>query len=209
MELQKNSALLSAENTVLLLVDHQVGLLSGVRDISAAELIHNLVGIAKAATIMGVPVIVTAVGSDGLWGPTIPELLAALPNVNVIKRTTINAWDEPKVVEAVNATGRKQLLVAGISTEVCASMPAISAKEAGYDSRVIIDASGTFNEAKRIAGLQRLNTLGIQITDYATAAVEMLKDNANPLAGAVYNAIDLSVSNIVYELNDAVKKGYK
>ncbi len=203
------SSLLSAENTTLLMVDHQVGLLSGVRDFSTAELAHNIAALAKAAKVLGVPIIVTAVGSDGLWGPTIPELLAVLPDVHIIKRTTINAWDEPEVVKAVNATGRKQLLVAGISLEVCASMPAISAKEAGYDARVVLDASGTFNESKRIAGLQRLNTLGIQVTDYATAAVEMLKDNANPLAGALYNAIDLSFSNIVYELNDAVKKGYK
>lgn len=88
-------------------------------------------------------------------------------------------------------------------------MPAISAKEAGYDARVVLDASGTFNNAKRIAGLQRLNTLGIQVTDYATACVEMLKDNASPLAGALYAAIDLSFANIIYCLNDAVKKGYK
>jgi copper chaperone CopZ len=80
-------------------------------------------------------------------------------------------------------------------------------KEAGYDARVVLDASGTFNEAKRTAGLQRLNTLGIQVTDYATAAVEMLKDNSSPLAGALYEAIDLSFANIVYQLNDAVKNG--
>lgn len=205
----KTSPLLSKENTVLLLVDHQVGLLSGVRDFSTAELTHNIVGLAKAAKALGIPVIVTAVGSDGLWGPTLPELLAVLPDIKVIKRTTINAWDDPEVVKAVKATGRKQLLVAGISLEVCASFPAISAKQDGYDSRVVLDASGTFSEAKRVAGLQRLNTLGIQVTDYATAAVEMLKDNADPLAGAVYAAIDLSFANIVYELNQAVKKGYK
>lgn len=205
----KISPLLSRENTALLLVDHQVGLLSGVRDFSTAELTHNIVGLAKAAKALGVPIIVTAVGSDGLWGPTLPELLAALPEIKVIKRTTINAWDDPEVVKAVKATGKKQLLVAGISLEVCASLPAISAKQDGYDARVVLDASGTFNEAKRTAGLQRLNTLGIQVTDYATAAVEMLKDNADPLAGAVYAAIDLSFSNIVYELNQAVKKGYK
>lgn len=204
-----SSALLSKDNTVLLLVDHQVGLLSGVRDFSTAELTHNIVGLAKAAKVLGIPVIVTAVGSDGLWGPTIPELLAVLPDITVIKRTTINAWDDPNVVNAVKATGKTQILVAGISLEVCASLPAISAKEAGYDARVVLDASGTFNEAKRTAGLQRLNTLGIQVTDYATAAVEMLKDNSSPLAGALYEAIDLSFANIVYQLNDAVKKGYK
>lgn len=205
----KISALLSRENTVLLLVDHQVGLLSGVRDYNTAELTHNIVALAKAAKVLGIPIIITAVDSNGLWGPTLPELVATLPNVSIIKRTSINAWDDANVVKAVKATGRKQLLVAGISLEVCASMPAISAKEAGYDSRVVIDASGTFNESKRIAGMQRLNTLGIQVTDYATAAVEMLKDNADPLSGALYNAIDLSFSNIVYELSEATKKSIK
>ena len=203
------TALVSKENTVLLLVDHQVGLLSGVRDYATAELTHNIVALAKAAKVLGIPVIITAVGSDGLWGPTLPELLAVYPEISVIKRTTINAWDDSNVVRAVRATGRNQLLVAGISLEVCASMPAIAANEAGFDARVVLDASGTFNESKRIAGLQRLQTLGIQVTDYATAAVELLKDNASPLANELYNAIDLNFANIVYQLNDAVKKGYK
>lgn len=85
------SALLSKGNTVLLLVDHQIGLLSGVRDFTTAGLTHNIVALAKAAKILGVPIIVTAVGSEGLWGLTIPKLLAALPDVTVIKRTTIRS----------------------------------------------------------------------------------------------------------------------
>lgn len=203
------SPILQKENTVLLLVDEQIGLLSGVRDISTAELRKNVVALAKSAQIMGIPVIITAVGSDGLWGPVIPELTATLPNVTVIKRSVINAWDDPNVVKAVEATGRKQILIAGISLEVCASLPAISATQAGYDARVVLDASGTFNESKRVAGIQRLTTLGIQLTDYATAAVELLKDNADPNANAVYGALGLDFATTVWQLNDAVKKGYK
>lgn len=203
------SPILQKENTILLLVDEQVGLLSGVRDISTADLRKNVVAIAKAAQLLGIPVILTAVGSDGLWGPVIPELTTVLPNVKVIKRTVINAWDDPNVVKAVEATGRKQILIAGISLEVCASLPAISATQAGYDVRVLLDASGTFNENKRTAGIQRLSALGIQLTDYATAAVELLKDNADTKANEVYNAIGLDFATTVWQLNDAVKKGYK
>lgn len=102
--------------------------------------------------------------------------------------------------EAVAATGRKQLVVAGISFEVCASLPAIAAKEEGYDPRVVLDASGTFYDAKRMAGLHRLTALGIQVTDYATVAVELLRDNADSAADKVYGALDFDFSRIVQDL---------
>ncbi|MCV5714222.1 isochorismatase family protein, partial [Escherichia coli] len=89
----------------------------------------------------------------------------------VINRTVINAWDDPAVRAAIEKTGHKQLIIAGVSLEICASFPALSAKAAGYDARVVLDASGTFNEAKRTTGLQRLLGAGIPVTDYASAAV--------------------------------------
>jgi len=204
---QQPSHLLLRENTVLLLVDHQVGLLTGVRDISTSTLKHNVAGLAKACRILGVPVVVTSAGA--LWGPTVPELLAVLPEVKIIERNLVNAWDDKNIVKAIEATGRKQILIAGISLEVCAAFPAISAKAAGYDPRVVVDASGTFNGAKKHTGLLRLSTLGIQVTDYATAAVELLKDNADPKAHDVYGAINMDFANLVWQLSDAVKKGNK
>src|SRR5579863_5506903 len=85
---------LTPENAALLLIDHQVGLLTGVRDIPVAELKHNAVALAKAAKALGVPTIVTATSPE-MWGPTIPELTEALPEISVINRTTVNAFDEP------------------------------------------------------------------------------------------------------------------
>ncbi|WP_240533569.1 isochorismatase family protein [Aeromonas veronii] len=120
--------MLSRDNAVLLLVDHQVGLLSGVRDTTVGELKHNVVALANAARALGVPVIVTATMPDGMWGPTMPELTSALPDVKVINRTVINAWDDPAVRAAIEKTGRKQLIIAGVSLEICASFPALSAK---------------------------------------------------------------------------------
>ena len=206
MASNSNLTMLSRDDTVLLLVDHQIGLYTGVRDINVADLKHNVVALAKAAKTMGIPVVMTATMPDGMWGPTIPELTSALPGVPVISRTAINAWEDPKVQEAVRKTGRKQILIAGVSLEVCATFPALSAKAAGFDSRVVLDASGTFSEAKRITGLQRLAGAGVPVTDYATAGVELLKDNMDPKAHEVYGALDIPFATLVWQLNDAASK---
>src|ERR1700722_3199405 len=86
---------LTTDNAALLLIDHQVGLFTGVRDIPVAELRHNVVALAKAGRVLGVPIIVTATSPE-MWGPTIPELIEALPGVSIINRTTVNAFDEPR-----------------------------------------------------------------------------------------------------------------
>src|SRR5437667_7802619 len=90
---------LTRNNALLLLVDHQVGLYTGVRDIDTMQLTHNVVGLAKAALALKIPVIVTTT-TENMWGPMIPELREALPGVKVIERTTVNAWDERRVVDA-------------------------------------------------------------------------------------------------------------
>jgi nicotinamidase-related amidase len=199
-------SMLSRDDTVLVLVDHQIGLFTGVRDITVADLKHNVVALAKAAKAMGVPVIVTATMPDGMWGPTIPELTAALPGVPVISRTVINAWDDPNLRAAIKKTGRKQILIAGVSLEVCAMFPALSAKAAGYDARVVLDSSGTFNDAKRTVGLQRLQGAGVPVTDYASAGVEWLRDNADPKAQEVYGDLDIPSATLVWQLKSANSK---
>jgi hypothetical protein len=109
---------LTRGNAVLLLVDHQVGLYTGVRDIDTLELKHNVVGLTKALRVMKIPVVVTTT-TEKMWGPLIPALAEALQDVLRIERTTVNAWTEKRVVDAVKATGHKQLIVTGISTNVC------------------------------------------------------------------------------------------
>lgn len=199
-------SLLKRDTTALLLTDHQVGLYTGVRDITVGDLKHNVVALAKAARILGVPVILTATMTDGMWGPVIPELLAAVPGVQPIVRSKINAWEDPRVAAAVAKTGRRQLLVAGVSLEICATYPALSAKAEGYDARVVLDASGTFNEAKRTAGLARLAGAGIPIMDYASAAVEMLGDNADPKANEIYAALDMPFATLVWQVTEGARK---
>ena len=206
MEPRKYQDRLTPENAALLLIDHQVGLFTGVRDIPVAELKHNVVALAKAVKVLGVPLIVTATSPE-MWGPVIPELTQALPGISIINRTTVNAFDEPRFAKAVEATGRKKLIIAGVSTEVCLALPAIHATGIGYDAYAVIDASGTFSETKRITGLLRMVQAGVIVSDYATVAVEMLKDNASPKAGDLYAALDMPFAGLIRQLAGAFAKG--
>src|SRR5258705_4277815 len=118
---------LTSDNAALILVDHQVGLMTGVRDMSPAELKHNVVALAKAAQALKLPIVVTTTARDSMWGPTFPELVEALPGIEIVDRSSVNAFDDARVTRAIEATVRKKLIFAGISLEVCAAFPAITA----------------------------------------------------------------------------------
>jgi nicotinamidase-related amidase len=197
---------LTSENAALVLIDHQIGLMTGVRDYSTGELKHNVVGLAKAAKALKLPIVVTTTARDSMWGPTFPELGAALPGVEIMDRSSVNAFDDARVARAIEATGRKKLIFAGISLEVCAAFPAITAVGKGYSAYVAVDASGTFSETKRQAGLLRMLQAGVIVSDYATLVVEILKDNARPEAGAVYDAMDMPWAKLVGQIAQAFGK---
>src|SRR5260221_4086572 len=118
---------LTADNAAVLLVDHQVGLFTGVVDIDVLTLKHNVVALAKAAKGLKLPTILTATAPEGEWGPAIPELLAARPDLHVLARTTVNPWDDPRFTHAVEVRGRRKLIIAGVSTEGFLGMTAIRA----------------------------------------------------------------------------------
>jgi len=197
---------LTSENAALVLVDHQVGLMTGVRDYSTGELKHNVVALAKAAKALKLPTVVTTTARDSMWGPTFPELVAALPGAEIIDRSSVNAFDDARVARAIESTGRKKLIFAGISLEVCAAFPAMTAVGKGYGAYVAVDASGTFSETKRQAGLLRMMQAGVIVSDYATLMVEILKDNARPEAGAVYEALDMPWAKLVGQIAQAYRK---
>lgn len=195
---------ITRENAAVVLVDHQVGLLTGVRDVPLGELKHNVVAMARAATVLGIPLVVTTTAADSMWGPTTPELVQALPaGQKIIDRSTVNAWHDDHVREAIEATGRQKLIFAGVSLEVCAALPAIAATAAGYDAYVAVDASGTFSRTKREAGLLRMQQAGVVVSDYATLLVEALADNAAPEAGALYAALDMPFAVLVGQISAA------
>jgi len=194
---------LTKDNAALVLVDHQVGLMTGIRDYSVADLKHNVVGLAKAAKALGLPIVTTTTSATALWGPAFPELVAALPEQDFIDRTTVNAWDDARVADAIKATGRKKLIFAGVSLEVCAAFPAMRAVREGYQAYVAVDASGTFNQTKRETGLMRLVQSGVVIADGASLMVEILTDNAAPEAMDVYGALDMDWATLVHQVRSS------
>src|SRR6266849_2635117 len=185
---------LTRDNAILLLVDHQVGLYTGIRDIDVLQLKHNIVGLTRAMLALKVPVVLTTT-TEKMWGPLIPELAEVLPGVPVMERTTVNAWDEKRFVDAVKTTGRKNLIVTGISTDVCLAFPAIAALVDGFQSYAVIDASGGFTRTQVDMGILRMQHAGVIPVCYSNVAVEILADNAAPEAEAVYGDVGIAHRN--------------
>lgn len=175
---------LDKNDAAMLLVDHQTGLLSLVRDIDPDKFKNNVFATADLAKYFGLPTILTTSFEDGPNGPLVPELKEMFPDAPYIARPgNINAWDNEDFLKAVKATGKKQLIIAGVVTEVCVAFPALSAIEEGYDVFVIADASGTFNEMTRNAAWDRMSQAGVQIMTWFGATCELHRDWRNDIEG--------------------------
>ncbi|HYD60810.1 MAG TPA: isochorismate family cysteine hydrolase YcaC [Noviherbaspirillum sp.] len=175
---------LSKDSAALLLVDHQAGLLSLVRDFVPDEFNNNVLAVAHLGKYFNLPTIMTTSFENGPNGPIMPELRETFPDAAFIPRPgQINAWDNADFVGAVKATGRKQLLIAGVVTEVCVAFPALSALQEGYEVFVITDASGTFNATTRQAALMRMQAAGAQLVSWFGVACELHRDWRNDVEG--------------------------
>ena len=195
---------LTPESAVLVFIDHQSGLVSGIRDLAPDEVRHNVVAFARAARVLGVPVVLTST-APMMWGPTLPELIEALPGVDNIERSVVNAWDEPRVRDAVARTGRRKLLIGGITTHVCLAFPAMSAVADGYDVYALLDASSTWSDLLRLTAIDQMRQAGVTITSGTAAFVEMLYDNASPIAGEFYAALDLPATRYILQITQGGK----
>lgn len=175
---------LDKNDAVVLLVDHQTGLLSLVRDIDPDKFKNNVLALANLAKYFELPTILTTSFEDGPNGPLVPELKNMFPDAPFIARPgQINAWDNEDFVAAVKATGKKQIIIAGVVTEVCVAFPTLSALEAGFDVFVITDASGTFNDITRNAAHDRMSAAGAQLMSWFGAAGELHRDWRNDVEG--------------------------
>jgi nicotinamidase-related amidase len=183
---------LTRTNSVLLLVDHQVGLVAGSRYPEPQDLRKNAVGLTRAAKILGVPIVATTTMSDGMFGPIFPELAELLKDQEIIDRIAVNPFDEPRITSSIKRTHRSKVIVAGVNTAVCTCFPAISAVNSGYGAYAAIDASGAFDATEQQTAMIRMTQAGVIVADYNAIVVEMLANNADPLAAQVYAAIGLS-----------------
>jgi len=175
---------LSLDDAAVLLVDHQVGLMSLVQDYGPDEFKNNVLALAEAAKFFQLPTILTTSFENGPNGVILPEIKSLFPEAPFIARPgQINAWDNEDFVKAVKATGKKQLLIAGVVTDVCVAFPTLSALREGYQVFVVADASGTFNTSVRTAALMRMQQAGAVITSWFAVACELQRDWRRDMEG--------------------------
>ena len=168
-------ALLTPENCVFLLIDHQPFQLANVHSHDPTIVINNVTALAKTAKAFGIPTILTTV-SEERGGSIFKQLQTVFPEQRPINRTFINSWEDRRVVEAVKKTGRKKLVIAALWTEMCLAMPAIHAMGDGYDVYVVTDASGGVSPESHDMGIRRLVAAGAQPITWLGLAGELLRD---------------------------------
>lgn len=172
---------LTPENAAVLLVDHQTGLSNGIQSQSVPDYMAALSGLVKLAKAFDLPTIVTTSAADGPNGPVLPVITQTLPDAPVIHRPgEINAWDNAAFQGAVKGTGRKKLIVAGVSTEVCVAFVALSAVAEGFDVYAVIDASGTWNPLVQDVAIARMVQAGIKPITWVAVGAELQADWRNP-----------------------------
>ena len=170
-----NKWMIDPTDAVLLLIDHHSGLFQLVRDIDQPTLRHHVCALAKLSRLARIPTFTTASVPDGPNGPLIPEIHQYNPEAVYIPRTgQINAWDNPKWVEAIEKTGRKTLLIAGTLTSVCMAFPTLSALVAGYKVFCIIDASGNWSKMATDVTTARIAQAGAMPIDTCAVLSELM-----------------------------------
>jgi nicotinamidase-related amidase len=180
---------LTPDNSVLLLVDYQGQFAFSTHSTSIDMLVNNTVGLAKAARAFKVPVIVTTITAQTFARPLLHQVQAATPGITPIDRTVINAWKDPRVANAVRATGRKKLLIAGLWTDNCVMLPALSALAEGFEVYVVTDASGDYNATSHERAVQRLVQAGAVPITWLPAVLEWQGDWARQGTAAAVTQI--------------------
>jgi nicotinamidase-related amidase len=170
------SSLLTPASSVLVMVDYQSQMFLGVGSHPQQTILNNAIGLGKAARAFDVPVVVTTVNEKGFSGPMPPALAAVFSDTAEIDRTTMNPWEDARVVAAVTATKRRQVVFAGLWTEVCIAMPVVSAIEAGFDAFVVADACGGTTREAHETSLQRMVQAGARPITWLVYMLELQRD---------------------------------
>ena len=169
-------ALITPQNAVIAFIDYQPEQYNGVASVGRQELLHHVTMLGRVATAFEVPVVLSTVYVKHGMSGTNPELREALPGVPEIDRTTINSWEDPDFRAAVEATGRRKLVLAGLWTEVCVAFPALDALEAGYEVYVVVDAIGGVSKVAHESALQRMVQAGAVPVTVLGLACELQRD---------------------------------
>ncbi|KUO09320.1 hydrolase [Streptomyces sp. DSM 15324] len=168
--------LLTPDNCAVLFVDHQPQMFFGTGSSDRTAIINSTVGLAKAAKLFDVPVVLSTVAAESFSGPLMPQLAGVFPDQKIVDRTTMNAWEDLAFVEAVKATGRKKLVIAGLWTEVCVVLPALSALAQGYEVYVVTDACGGVTPQAHEHAVQRMVQGGTVPVTWVQVLLELQRD---------------------------------
>ena len=171
---------LTPENSALLMIDHQTGISNGIADMSQTEFQNNVVALAKTGRMFDLPSIITTSAADGPNGPLLNSITKILPNAPIVHRPgQINAWDCEEFVAEVKKLGRKKLILAGVSTDVCLAFAAISAIHDNYEVYAVVDASGTWNQLVAQTATLRMVQAGVIPMTWVAVAAELQNDWRN------------------------------
>jgi len=173
------NSLLDPSQVVIALIDHEPQMYFGVESDCRNAVLNSVTGLAKTAKAFNIPIILSTVEANTFSGPLVNKVQSVFPDIMPIDRTALNAWEDKKFKAAVQATGRKKLLLAGLWTEVCVTLPALSAMEDGYEIYAVADASaGSSKQAHQMA-MQRLIQAGAKPVTWQATLLEMQRDWAN------------------------------
>ena len=173
----------SAANAALLLIDHQVGTMQLIKNIDRKLAAKQSIALAKMAKILNMPVVLTSSQENNAQGPLLPEIAEILPEAyeaRVKRPGVVNAWAYPDFHKAVLATGRKQLIMAGVTTDVCLIFPAIDAAREGFAVQAVMDASGSPSDLSEEFSRQRIYDAGVVLTATNTLMAEIAQDWSTP-----------------------------
>ncbi|MER6915991.1 hydrolase [Streptomyces sp. NPDC000594] len=168
--------LLTPDNCAVLFIDHQPQMFFGTGSGDRTAIVNSTVGLAKAARVFDVPVVLSTVAAESFSGPILPQLAAVFPDRTIIDRTSMNAWEDEAFVEAVKATGRGKLVIAGLWTEVCVVLPTLSAIAQGYEVYVVTDASGGVSPQAHDHAIQRVVQAGAAPVTWLQVLLEFQRD---------------------------------
>ncbi|HVH34893.1 MAG TPA: hydrolase [Tahibacter sp.] len=168
--------LLNPTNSALILIDHQPQMSFGVQSIDRQTLKNNTVALAKTAKAFCVPTVLTSVETESFSGYIWPELLAVFPDHTPVERSSMNSWEDDKLVAAVKATGRKKLIMAALWTEVCLNFPVLGALQDGYEVYIVTDASGGTTQEAHDMSIQRMIQAGAIPVTWQQVLLEYQRD---------------------------------
>lgn len=171
------------ENAALLLIDYQLGTLQLAKTTPADEAVRNALILAKAAKVLDMPIILTASQEDHVQGPTHDAFRRVAPEAyenRILRAGVIDAWRDPNFRQAVERTGRRQIIMAAITTDICLVFPAISAVEEGFEVQAVMDASSSPFEINESISRHRLDRAGVLMTVTNTITAELVGNWATP-----------------------------